>query len=432
MSTRPTVYVHPSQLQIGVYVCLDLGWMDHPFTMSHFRIKSEEQLAQLRQLKLERVRIDPERSTQAPKPIASVTATTPPPDDAPQAGEADHSPAPELIAKRERIARLKAQRLALVQCEKRYLDAARTINNISRHLLAQPQECLTQASDLVEQLASSLLQDQDIAIHLMSDKVMGEDVYYHSLNVAMLAMMTGRALQLSATELQELGMGGLFHDIGKTRIPHKVLIKADKPNKAEADFLQMHVAYGLEIAHKVHLPEPILRLIGQHHEYMDGSGYPKGLKAPAIDRLSRILGAVNAYDNLCNPVQAIHALTPHEALSLMFSQQRGRWDADVLSLLIHTLGVYPPGTVVRLNNDSLGMVVSVNPAKPIKPQVMIYDAATPRDEAIILDLAEEEELSISKALRPAQLPSAIYDYLSPRTRITYFFDGKGTRAGAGA
>ncbi len=428
MTARPPVYVHPSQLQIGVYVYLDLGWMDHPFTLSHFRIKNDEQLTQLLRLGLDKVRIDPERSTQPPR--ALVVAAVPP--TAPAATMVEAEPSPALIAKRQRIERLKAQRAALAQCEKRYLDAARTINSISRNLIALPQESIADAQALTEQLAQSLLRESEVVIHLMNDKVMGEDVYYHSLNVAMLAMITGRAMHLGENELQQLGMGGIFHDLGKSRIPHKVLIKADKPNKAEADFLQMHVAYGLDIAGKVQLPAAVIQMIAQHHEYMDGSGYPKGLTAAAIDPHSRILAAVNAYDNLCNPVQAIHALTPHEALSLMFSQQRRRWDGEVLSTLIHTLGVYPPGTIVRLNNDNLGMVVSVNPAKPIKPQVLVYDPSTPREEAIILDLTEDDELSISKALRPAQLPTAVYDYLSPRTRVTYFFDGKGARAGSGA
>ncbi len=430
MTARPPVYVHPSQLQVGVYVCLDLGWMDHPFTMSQFRIKNDEQLAQLLRLGLDKVRVDPERSTQAPRPrSAAEPATTP---SAAPTLTAVAEPSPALIAKRQRMERLKAQRAALAQCEKRYLDASRSINSIARNLIALPQESLAEAQALTQQLAQSLLRESEVVIHLMNDKVMGEDVYYHSLNVAMLAMITGRAMHLSESELQQLGMGGIFHDLGKSRIPHKVLIKADKPNKAEADFLQMHVAYGLEIGGKVNLPPAVMLMIAQHHEHMDGSGYPKGLRADAIDRHSRLLAAVNTYDNLCNPVQAIHALTPHEALSLMFAQQRQRWDGEVLSTLIHTLGVYPPGTVVRLNNDSLGMVVSVNPDKPIRPQVLIYDAGTPREEAIILDLAEDEELSISKALRPAQLPTTVYDYLSPRTRVTYFFDGKGARAGSGA
>ncbi len=235
-------------------------------------------------------------------------------------------------------------------------------------------------------------------------------------------MIIGRAMGLPETDLKMLGMGGIFHDVGKMKIPHKVLQNADKPNKAEQDFIQLHVQYGYEIGQKVNLPLPVLRIISQHHEYIDGSGYPNRLKGDDIDSLSRILSVVNMYDNLCNPVHIANALTPHEALSLMYAQQRKRFDGKVLGLLVHSMGVYPPGTIVRLNNEAIGMVMTVNITKPLKPHVMVYEEQVPKEEAMILDLALEEDLSISKAIRPSQLPTPVFEYLSPRSRVTYFFD----------
>ncbi len=423
MAAKGAVYIRPEQLTLGIYVCLDLGWMDHPFTFSQFRIKSEEQLQQIRELRLERIRVDPSRSSTAPLPWQP-DAHRPP-----SAPPAPAVPSPELIAKRDRIAKLKARIQSISQCEKHYLDAAKSISNITRNILSRPEETIVEAEALASRLASSLLAEQEIAVHLMNDKVLGEEVYYHSLNVSVLAMILGRAMGMTELDLRMLGMGGIFHDLGKMRIPHKVLQKADNPSKAELDFIQLHTQYGLEIGQKVKLPLPILRMIGQHHEFMDGSGYPQHLKGDAIDPLTRVLTVVNTYDNLCNPVQVINALTPHEALSLMFSQQRSRFDTHALSLLVHTLGVYPPGTVVRLNNEVVGMVMSVNSARPLKPHVLIYDEQIPRDEAMILDLAQESDLSIAKAVRPAQLSTAIYNYLSPRSRVTYFFDASSSPRG---
>ncbi|NNM51127.1 MAG: DUF3391 domain-containing protein, partial [Pseudomonadales bacterium] len=403
MADKGAVYIRPDQLTLGIYVCLDLGWMDHPFTFSQFRIKSEEQLRQIRELGLQRIRVDPTRSSSAPLPLPPDTPQHPSP------SPPSTDPSPELIAKRDRIAKLKARVQSISQCEKYYLDAAKSISNITRNILSRPEETLAEADSLATQLASSLLAEQEIAVHLMNDKVLGEEVYYHSLNVSVLAMILGRAMGLSEQDLRLLGMGGIFHDLGKMRIPHKVLQKADNPSKAELDFIQLHTQYGLEIGQKVKLPLPILRMIHQHHEFMDGSGYPQHLKGDAIDPLTRLLTVVNTYDNLCNPVLVVNALTPHEALSLMFSQQRARFDTKALSLLVHTLGVYPPGTVVRLNNDGVGMVMSVNSAQPLKPHVLIYDEQIPRNEAMILDLAQETDLNIAKAVRPAQLSTAVYN-----------------------
>ena len=90
--------------------------------------------------------------------------------------------------------------------------------------------------------------------------------------------------------------------------------------------------------------------------------------------------------------------------------------------MIRSLGVYPPGSIVKLSNDAIAMVVSVNPHTTLRPWVMLYDAAIPKDEAALINLDTETDMSISKAVRPAQLPAPVYAYLSPRKRITYYFD----------
>ena len=155
---------------------------------------------------------------------------------------------------------------------------------------------------------------------------------------------------------------------------------------------------------------------------VDGSGYPRKLKGDAINILARIVAISNYYDELCNPHNILDALTPHEALATMFAKLRTKFDAKLLQVFVRCLGVYPPGTVVQLSNGSIGMVVTINTAKPMKPMVMVYDAAIPKEEAILVDLEGESDVNISKAIRPAQLPREIYNYLSPRKQISYYFD----------
>jgi len=115
-------------------------------------------------------------------------------------------------------------------------------------------------------------------------------------------------------------------------------------------------------------------------------------------------------------------MTPHEALSFLFGQRRSKFDAAVLQRLIRCLGVYPPGSIVTLSNDTIAMVMSVNPARPLRPWVMVYDENVPKEQAILLDLEKEIEINITNAVRPAMLPPAIAAYLSPRKRVIYFFD----------
>jgi hypothetical protein len=134
---------------------------------------------------------------------------------------------------------------------------------------------------------------------------------------------------------------------------------------------------------------------------------------------------------LCNPLILADALTPHEALSLMFAKLRGKFDPKLLQVFIRCLGVYPPGTIVQLSNGAIGMVATVNTARPMKPTVVVYDADVPKEEAILLDMERETEVNIAKAVRPAQVPREVYNYLSPRKRVSYYFDAASARPNEG-
>ena len=137
---------------------------------------------------------------------------------------------------------------------------------------------------------------------------------------------------------------------------------------------------------------------------------------------ARVVSMVNFYDNLCNPSDVHKAMTPHEALSFMFSQRRSKFEARALQLMIRTLGVYPPGSVVQLSNQALASVISVNSRKPLRPWVLLYDENVDKSEAMMLNLELEPELNIVKSIRPGLLPAKIAAYLNPRRRVTYFFD----------
>ncbi|MDD2760520.1 MAG: HD domain-containing protein, partial [Methylomonas sp.] len=256
---------------------------------------------------------------------------------------------------------------------------------------------------------------------LMNVKNNDDGAYYHSLNVTMLALMLGREAQLSQAEMCELGLGSLLHDIGKEKVPTQILLKKTPWNNAETNFYKQHVAYGLELAEKLpDLPAGAIEIIAQHHEMLDGSGYPAGLEGGRIGKLARIVAIVNAFDNACNKINPADSLTPAQALALMFKRERDKYDAKLLQHFVRCLGVYPPGSVVRLNNDTIALVVSVNPGNLLCPSLLLYDPSVPKEEALLFNLADEPDLSVVKTLRPAELPKPVFDYLDPRIRISYF------------
>jgi putative nucleotidyltransferase with HDIG domain len=413
-----TVNVPIEQLCIGLYVHIDLPWLEHSFALNSFKIKTEAELQALRQLGLKTLRVNPARSDCRPLAPAAVVALEIP--------TAIAQPTPEeqekIREKKARIDRLIREREAIAACEKQLLKAAGTLKNITRNLFARPQESVRQADELVQQMLESLLVDKDIAIHLMNDKIAGEEAYFHSLNVTVLTMMLAKELAFSEQDIKLLGIGCLFHDIGKIEIPDRIANKAGELSRAEQNLLQQHVMYGLQIADKLGLAKPVQDIIAQHHEYADGAGYPNYLRGDRISPLARIVAITNTYDNLCNRPDPADSLSPYEAMAHMFGHMRKQFDTSALNLFIRSMGIYPPGTIVKLSDGTLGMVVAVSSAKPLRPSVLIYDPSVPKSEAIILDLEHEISVEIAASLKPGQLAPEVYDYLSPRKRMTYFFD----------
>lgn len=414
-------YVEPSQLCIGMHIHLDLPWTEHPFSFASFKIKSAEQIGTIQALGMTRIRYSAAKSDNQPLPVSldPVPAAT---SSNPHDDESIHQ------AKLARIERLVAQQERIASCEREFAGTTRTVKSITQNLFAKPEQARQQAETLVQAMADSMLTESDIAINLMKDSAAGEDVYFHSLNVTLLSMMLAKELKAPPEAIRLLGMGAMFHDVGKAEIPDRIVRKGDVLTGPESSLLQQHCVYGVEIGRKLGLPKEALLVIGQHHELMDGSGYPKGLKGNDCFLLARVVAIANAYDNLCNPVKASLALTPHQALALMYAQQRARFDTAPLATFVRCMGIYPPGTIVVLSNDCIGMVVSVNSAKPLKPTVLIYDPLVPREQAILVELESEPEVSISRAITPDQLLPPIYNYLSPRRRVTYYFDAESKRA----
>ena len=421
---NPTrAYIETTQLCIGLYVHVELPWTDHPFTFSSFKITSQDQIATLQSLGLTTIRYNRTKSDN--EPLAASTAAV------------ANSAVPGLVqnahinqAKRARIERLLSQQTRAATCAKEFESTANTVKSINNNALSNPEQARTEAETLVQTMADSMLTDSDVAINLMKDHIGSEDVYFHSLNVTLLAMMIAKEMKAPSEAIRQMGMGSMFHDVGKANIPDRVLRKTDPLSRPELSLLKMHCEYGVEIGRKMGLSSAALKVIQQHHEHVDGSGYPKGIRGNEINLLARIVAVVNTFDNLCNPVKQSLAVTPHQALSLMYAHQSGRFDKAALAAFVRCMGVYPAGTVVILSNANVGIVVSVNSAKPLKPTVLIYDPQVPREHAILVELASDPDVTISRALQPDQLPKPIYEYLSPGRHVTYYFDTESSPAGA--
>jgi putative nucleotidyltransferase with HDIG domain len=232
----------------------------------------------------------------------------------------------------------------------------------------------------------------------------------------------GRCFGFIEEEMQDLGVGALLHDVGKEELPARLRHREENFSPNELRVYQEHVEAGLVQARRMGLSAGATAVIAQHHEHADGTGFPEQLNSDRMTMAARIVALVNRYDNLCNPHVLSRALTPHESLSLLFAQGRSKFDTSILGSFIKMMGVYPPGSMVQLTDDRYALVVAVNSTRPLKPSVLVHDAATPREEALVLDLESASGLGIRRSVRTQQVPPTAIDYLQPTTRVTYFFE----------
>jgi putative nucleotidyltransferase with HDIG domain len=415
MTDTQAQFIDIADLRIGLYVYVDLGWISHPFPLSSFKIQSPEQIATLRTLGIERIRYSPEKSD--PEDVPEETKNLTP-----------ASISPEDLQRQQRKALLGSQNASLKACERQYSQASKIYKQVLEQTRAQPDKSRAQALVLIEEVQGQLQGLEESSIRLLSEQI-GDRASLHSINVLVLSLLLGKACGMSDADLQELGVGALLHDIGKQELPNRLRWGDELFSSAEKKLYQEHVNYGIALGKKMEISSAALLCIAQHHELANGSGYPMHSLNERISPLARIVTLTNQYDNLCNPGHPASALTPHEALSTIFTQMKGCFDSKTMSVFIRMMGVYPPGSVVQLTDDRYAMVVSVNSSRPLKPRLIVYDQHIPKEEALVVDLEQQADLGVRRSIKPVLLPRQVMSYLSPRQHICYFFERASSLAG---
>jgi HD-GYP domain-containing protein (c-di-GMP phosphodiesterase class II) len=414
-------FIDVQHLRIGLFVELDIGWMAHPFPSGSFKISSAKQIETIRSLGLTRVRHIPEKSDPAPVDEAVVAAGVITSVQEAVAQERAQAAQREQLLRKQRADLLSAQQHSLEVCERRFGEAARQYRKALELVRAQPVLVVGQCQTLVQGFVDDMLADGESSIRLLTETA-GDKSAMHPVNVTIVSLLLGKAMGLEPHDLLDLGMAAFLHDMGKIELPDRVRWPEENFSTAEFKLYQEHVTQSVQIGKSMGLSKGALLAIAQHHELVDGSGFPLRIAGEQMAVGSRILALVNRYDNLCNPSRPGAALTPHEALALIFAQLKTRFDAAALSGFIRMMGVYPPGSVVQLVDERYASVVSVNSARPLKPRIIVHEPGVPKHEALIVDLEHAPNISIRRSLKPSSLPVAAMDYLAPRQRISYFFE----------
>lgn len=416
-SPQPRIQpIKAEDLKIGMYVDLNCSWFKHPFATKSFKITTEKELTTIRALGLTSILIDPSLSDREPPMKAK-------PEPTPSATCAAHPSLPAPTASWTASRSVNEYQNNLQQTGALFRKSVERCNRALKSITKGSREGLAEAKAMVNDLTELLSNDaaSSAITAFIASQDLEDNSTLHAMNVTALAMMVGRQFALSPDQTKLLGIAGLLHDIGERELPPRLLMKRYAMNKAEQVLYQQHVPLSIDLLREFPgFPTEAMDVILQHHERVDGSGYPFRLQGDTLSLLARILMVVDEYDGLINASDTQHSLLPAEALAKLYSTGKPQFSPEVIVALVKTLSVYPPGSVVELDDKSLGLVINMNLECRMRPLVIVYDPTVAQDNPTILDLSQELNRSIARSVPKTELPKAVLDSLSLRRWTGYF------------
>lgn len=400
------------QLRVGHFIHLPTGWTNHPFMFNAFKIKDQQQLDIIRHLDLNLMMVDPDKSDLPIEPLLR--------GDAPDAGP-DLEELEELIASGPPPFDEKAFRRSMRAADKAFGQSMSELRDALGSLNLKPDEGLANTAQIVRNAAFQLSQHEGpLGLHLIRNPHT-DILLQHSLNVAFIAMLMARELGMNPIELEETGLAGLIHDIGELKIPSQIIQKRGELSKAEQNFLNMHPQYGLDMLTQLNAFEPKIRQVAHlHHERLDGSGYPLGIKGGEIPPLARLIGLVDFYDELLHPRSSANPAAPSQAISQLYKLSQKKFDQTLVKLLVKVLGVYPPGSLVKLSDETVALVLSTEPTMPLKPKILTYIKGQRPEAVPMIDLREDER-TITAFIKQEELDEGQRLFFNLTRRFCYYF-----------
>ena len=380
------------QVRLGMYIqAIEGPWLNHPFWKSKFLLSDPSDLQALLDSDIHAVLID------AAKGVGARASPEPPEQPCHiDAGKSDGAQPPRAVKARKAAQPRPATSLALLEpCSAaEELQRASLIVERSKEAvrLLFDDVRLGKAVDIgrtmpfVEEISASVTRNPSALISVARLKSKDEYTYLHSVAVCALMINLGRQLKLDEAVIRDVGVAGLLHDVGKVAMPNRVLNKPAKLSDSEFAIMKKHPRAGWEVLRdRGDVPEIALEVCLHHHERMDGTGYPDGLKGEEISLYARMGAVCDVYDAVTSNRPYKEAWGAADSLTRMFGW-KGHFDPEVLAAFIRSVGIYPVGTLVRLRSDRLGLVIDQNPADLTKPVVRAFWSAGSRGPIPILDL----------------------------------------------
>ena len=384
---------------MGMYISeLDRPWVETPFLFQRFELRTSEEMEQLKK-HCTYVYVDTELGPDvAPKPRDKESVVR-----IRKLEEQDEKIKREVKKIAEAPSR-RSQRPAYPDrtSVQRELVRAREVQSQTRVLMRTTIEEVQKgkavniplAEKVVDNMVESVIRNPDALVCLSQLKDISEYTALHSVRTCVLALTFGRHLVLSKDELKILGIGALLHDIGMAKLPATILDKPGGLTVEEFELMTQHVPWGLEILKRSGgVPPAALEILEQHHERHDGSGYVRKLKGDLIGYVGAICAIVDVYDAITSQRVYRGPVSADDALKRMYEWRHKDFHAELVQEFIKCMGIYPIGSLVELSTGGVGVVITINRARRLKPKVVLLLTANkkPLSRKVITDLAEHRD-----------------------------------------
>lgn len=302
----------------------------------------------------------------------------------------------DIIEPKVRIAAVNALRETFTSFEKSNHESKSKASSLKeRQLQKQRDDYFQNLNKLAKNIVDEISSTKNVLVSLVDIKSMDNYTYEHSVNVTVLSLVLGAELRLGKNELYDLAIGAMLHDIGKAFLPKELLLKKGKLTDEEYALAKEHTTRGYNYLKELyHIPGPARIIALQHHERMDGSGYPAGLPGNKISKLAKIIAITDTYDAMTSDKPYKKAVSPQEAIEYIMGSAGTHFDFEMAQTFVRKIVPYPVGTLVRLSNGDYGVVEEVIPNFPLRPKVKVIRQTAVSIEMIQMDLLKETNLVI--------------------------------------
>lgn len=377
--------VKAEQLRIGMYIHdFNCGWLNHPFLTNSMLVDSEQIIRKVKDNGIREVYIDTAKGYDYADALTQEEVSS----------EIDRQ-INEIIKKNDPGRVIVPIQIELNRAREIRSEARKTIQNIMEDIRFGKQISTEKVSPVVDRMIESIFRNQDALITLSRIKDKDEYTYMHSVSVGALMISFGKYLGLDITQLREIGIGSILHDVGKVIVPQVILNKEDKLTEDELNIIKRHAEYSRKLLEQSEgMTELSITIAAQHHERIDGTGYPLQLKGDEIAFFSKALAIVDVYDAMTSKRCYQEKSSPTSVLKKLFEWSEYHYDRVLVQKFIRCVGIYPVGTMVQLNNGLVGVVIKHGENNLLDPVIrVVYN---PQNGGYLrvpyeIDLAHESE-----------------------------------------